>query len=62
MNPSQNSPSAFFTLRLAVALSLGSAALLLGLFGLGLFSGSTVSAQNPKAEANTVHTGACVQE
>ncbi|PYX89958.1 MAG: hypothetical protein DMG68_03430 [Acidobacteria bacterium] len=57
MKPSLNSRSAFFLLRLVLALSFGSAALLLGLLSLGLFSGSSVSAQNPKAEANTVYTG-----
>ena len=37
----------------------GSAAVLLALLGMGLFTGSSVSAQtaNPAAEANTVHTG-----
>jgi hypothetical protein len=57
MNPSLNSRSAFFTLRLVLALLCGCAAVLLGLLSLGLFSGSSVSAQSPKAEANTVHIG-----
>jgi hypothetical protein len=59
MNLSSNSRSAFFTLRLVLAFLCGSAALLLALVGVGLFAGSSVSAQtqNPAAEANTVHVG-----
>lgn len=56
MNLSFNTRSAF-TFRVAVSVLFGAAALLLVLLSMGLFSAPTVSAQSPRAEANTVHTG-----
>ena len=57
MNLSFNSRSGFFTLRFLLALLCGSAALLLALIGMGLFTGSSVSAQNSNAAANSVNVG-----